>query len=86
MTPVGPDAGGKQANHIFVAGGRSAGNSWRLQWPILRRVSGQQPHRRSIQRMAGIKLSRVGAGRVAHAAHRHALHDVLPTRDPIVVV
>lgn len=85
MTPVGPDAGREQANHIFIAGGRCAGNPWRFQWPILGGVSRHQPHGSSIEPMTGIKLSRVRAGRVAHATHRHPIHDVLPARNPVFV-
>ena len=85
MTSVSPNASREQANHVFVAGRWRARNSRRLQWPILSRASRQQPHRGSIQPMAGIKLPRVGARRVTPAAHRHPLNDVLPARDSALV-
>jgi len=85
MSSIFPNAGREQANHVIVASRRSAGNSRRLERPILSGMCRQQPHRGSVQAMAAVNLSGVGTRRVTHPAHRHAFRNVLPARDPALV-
>jgi hypothetical protein len=85
MTPIPPETSREQVNHVFIAGGRSSRNPRRFQRPILSRTSRQQPHRRSVQPMAAVNFSRVGARRVTHPAHRHSFHNVLSAFDPALV-